>query len=182
MPALPRVPPDPPRGIRKLLLRLLSSRPACAFERSLPFRLFVWRLTPRLMRLAGDRLPMAPFAAAVLETRDPRDGSPHRRAVVYFNDGEDVILVASKGGMSSDPHWFDNALADPEVGFGGERFRAEVVAPGSERQRLWALGDAYFPSYVSYRAHAARFGREIPLLRLRPLTPRNMASPCETPR
>lgn len=168
MSGLPHVPPQPPRGLARLLHRLLSSRLNCALERSLPFRLLVWRLAPRLLRLNGDRLPLMPFAAAVLETRDARNGRLHRRAAVYFSDGEDMILVPSKAGMGSDPHWFENALADPEVRFGGVRFRAEAVADGAERRRLQALGDAYFPAYASYRAHAARFGREIPILRLRP--------------
>lgn len=164
----PHVSPKPPRGVRKLLLGLLGSRLSCALERSLPFRLVVWRLAPRMMRIFGDRLPGAPFAAAVLETRDARNGDRHRRAAVYFNDGEDVILVPSKAGMSSDPHWLANTLAEPDVRFGGGTYRAELVAEAEERDRLWALGDAYFPSYATYRAHAARFGREIPILRLRP--------------
>jgi deazaflavin-dependent oxidoreductase (nitroreductase family) len=168
MSGLTQAPPRRPRGLARLLHRLLASRLNGALERSLPFRLLVWRLAPRLMRLCGDRLPLMPFAAAVLETRDARNGRLHRRAAVYFNDGEDVILVPSKGGMSSDPHWFENALADPAVRFGGVRFRAEAVANRAERRRLQNLGDAYFPAYASYRAHAARFGREIPILRLRP--------------
>lgn len=52
--------------------------------------------------------------------------------------------------------------------FGGQRFRAEVVADEHERERLWTAGDAYFPSYAAYRAHAAKHGRTIPILRLRP--------------
>lgn|GEM_PF-162095 len=167
--ALPHVAPEPPRGVNRLVLRLLSGRLSCALERSLPFRLLVWRLGPRAMALTGRRLPsFLPLAAAVLETRDARNGRPHRRAAVYFNDGEDVIVVPSKGGMASDPHWLENAIADPEVSFGGQLFRAEVVADEDERARLMGLGDAYYPPYVSYRAHAARHGRTIPVLRLVP--------------
>lgn len=87
MHTLPYVSPEPPRGIGKLILRLLSTRLNCALERSLPFRLIVWRLMPRIMRAFGKRLPpVLPFAAGLLETRDARNGRPHRRAVVYFND------------------------------------------------------------------------------------------------
>ncbi len=169
--ALPHVAPEPPHGANRLLMRLLSGRLSCAFERSLPFRLIVWRLAPRAMALAGGRLPLPGFAAGLLVTRDARNGRPHRRAAVYFNDGEDVIVVPSKGGMASDPHWLENALADPEVSFGGQSFRAELVADAAERARLQALGDAYYPPYMAYRAHAARHGRRIPLLRLVPREP-----------
>jgi len=151
------------------MLKLLSSRLSCSLERSLPFRLIVWRLAPRAMAVGGGRLPsFMPFAAGLLETRDARNGSPHRRAVVYFNDGEDVVLVPSKGGMATDPHWLENAVANPEVTFGGQRFRAEVVADEDEPARLVRLGDTYYPPYIAYRAHAARHGRRIPVLRLTP--------------
>ncbi len=167
MSALPHTAPDPPRGVGRLVLRAMSMRLNCAIERSLPFRLIVWRLVPRAMGLLGGRLPLVPFSAAVLETQDPRSGSPHRRAVVYFNDGEDVILVASKGKMASDPHWLGNAISEPSVIFGGRRFRAELVEDEKARQLLWKLADAYFPPNREHRAHAARYGREIPILRLR---------------
>ncbi len=166
--ALPHVAPEPPRGVDKLMLKALDTRLSGFLERSLPFRLIVWRLAPRAMALIGGRLPsFMPFAAGVLETRDARNGKTHRRAAVYFNDGEDVVLVPSKGGMATDPHWLENAVASPEVTFGGEPFRAEVVEDG-ERARLIELGDAYYPPYIAYRAHAARYGRRIPVLRLVP--------------
>jgi deazaflavin-dependent oxidoreductase (nitroreductase family) len=167
--ALPYVAPEPPGGIDKWVLGVLSGRLSCFLERSLPFRLIVWRLAPRAMALAGGRLPaFLPFAAGLLETRDARNGRPHRRAAVYFSDGEDVVLVPSKGGMATDPHWLENAVANPEVTFGGQPFRAEVVVDEGERARLMELGDAYYPPYVAYRAHAARHGRRIPILRLVP--------------
>ena len=167
--ALPPVTPEPARGVDKLMLKLLDTRLGGFLERSLPFRLIVWRLAPRAMALIGGRLPsFMPLAAGVLVTRDARNGRPHRRAVVYFNDGEDAVLVPSKGGMATDPHWLENALVSPEVTFGGERFRAELVEDVDERARLIELGDAYYPPYVSYRAHAARHGRRIPVLRLVP--------------
>jgi hypothetical protein len=165
--ALPHVAPEPPRGLSRFVLSLLSSPLSCFLERSLPFRLIVWRLGPRVMALLGGRLPtFMPLAAGVLETRDVRNGKLHRRAAVYFNDGEDVVLVPSKGGMATDPHWLENALASPEVTFGGEAFRAELVTDEAEWSRLVELGDAYYPPYVVYRAHAARHGRRIPVLRL----------------
>ena len=167
--ALPHVAPEPPRGADKLMLKVLDTRLGGFLERSLPFRLIVWRLAPRAMALIGGRLPsFMPIAAGVLETRDARNGKPHRRAAVYFNDGENVVLVPSKGGMATDPHWLENAAASPEVTFGGERFRAEVVEDADERTRLIELGDTYYPPYVAYRAHAAHHGRSIPVLRLVP--------------
>lgn len=167
--ALPHVAPEPPRGVDKLMLKLLDTRLSGFLERSLPFRLIVWRLAPRVMALIGGRLPsFMPLAAGVLETRDARNGKPHRRAAVYFNDGENVVLVPSKGGMATDPHWLENAIASPEVTFAEEPFRAEVIEDVDERARLIELGDVYYPPYVAYRARAARYGRRIAVLRLVP--------------
>ena len=87
-----------------------------ALERSLAFRLTVWRIAPRLMRVTGGRLARTlPFPADVIETRDTRNGRAHRRVVVYFHDGERVTVIPSKAGMPEDPFWYKNALADPNV-------------------------------------------------------------------
>jgi deazaflavin-dependent oxidoreductase (nitroreductase family) len=166
---LPHVEPAPPRGVRRLLLRPMGGRAFTAVERSLPFRLVVWRLAPRLMRLTGGRLAtLLPFPAEVIETRDPRNGRPHRRVVVYFHDGDRVIVAASKGGMPGDPHWYRNAIADPEVRFAGRAHRARPVAGDAELARLWTLADRVYPPHAASRAHAARSGRTVPLLQLAP--------------
>lgn len=169
---LPHVEPAPPRGARRLLLRAMGGRAFMATERSLPFRTIVWRLAPRLMRLTGGRLAaLLPFPAEVIETSDARNGRPHRRVVVYFHDGDRVTVAASKGGMAADPHWYRNAVADPQVRFAGRAFRAQPVAGDAEQARLWVLADRVYPAHAASRAHAARSDRSIPLLQLAPVYP-----------
>src|SRR6476469_7394547 len=164
---LPHVEPDPPRGAQRMLVRLLGTRVFAALERSLPNRLF-WRIAPRLMRLTGRLTSLRPFPVGLLETRDQRNGRPHRRVVIYFHDGDRVIVVPSKAGMPTDPFWFENAVADPEVRFGGHPFRAEAVAAEAELARLWGLADRFYPPYAGFRERAASSGRTIPILRLVP--------------
>jgi deazaflavin-dependent oxidoreductase (nitroreductase family) len=121
------------------------------------------------MRVTGGRFARTlPFPAAVLETRDARDGRPHRRVVAYFHDGEGVVVIPSNAGMPDDPFWYKNALADPDVTFGGRSFRAEVVEDPAAQARLWRLAERFYPPHVAHRADAARRGREIPVLRLAP--------------
>jgi deazaflavin-dependent oxidoreductase (nitroreductase family) len=166
---IPYVEPVAPTALRRPILRLLSSPPMAASERSLPFRLIVWRLAPRLMCLTGGRLAaLLPFPTAVIETRDLRNGRPHRRLVVYFNDGDNAIVVASRGGGPRDPFWLENAVLDPAVRLGGGAYRAAVVTDEIEQARLWELAERFYPPYASYRAHSVRSGRSIPLLELRP--------------
>jgi hypothetical protein len=77
-----------------------------------------------------------------------------------------VTLIATTGGLARDPHWYENAVASPDVRFAGEPFRAQPVDADAERNRLWALADRHFPPFAAYRALAARSGRQIPILQL----------------
>jgi deazaflavin-dependent oxidoreductase (nitroreductase family) len=140
-----------------------------ALESSLVARLVLWPIAPRLMRVTGGRFARTlPVPVDVIETRDARDGRPHHRVVVYFHDGERVIVIPSKAGMPDDPFWYQNALADPNVRFGGHPFRAEVVDDPASQARIWSLADRFYPPYVTYRALAARHDRTIPILQLTP--------------
>ncbi len=130
---------------------------------------FVWKLDPILMRLTGGRLGMGLILpTALLETRGARSGAIRQNVVLYFHDGEQVVLIASKLGLPEHPAWFHNARAHPDVTFGGQPFRAAVVEEEAERSRLWDLADRVFAPFASYRQRAAAAGRTIPILRLTP--------------
>src|SRR3712207_7246822 len=61
--------------------------------------------------------------------------------MMYVEDGDDLIVFASKAGAPTNPDWYHNLLAHPEVvvELGRERFPATaIVAQGEERQRIWA--------------------------------------------
>jgi hypothetical protein len=168
--ALPSVDPEAPQSPpRRAALRMMSASVAVALEGTLPFRLIVWRLTPILMRLTGGRFArLFPMPTGVIDTRDARNGNRHRRCVLYFHDGERITVIPTKGGLPSDPFWYQNALADPDVFFESQPFRAQPVEDEAELRRLWAVADRFFPPSVTYRRHAARTGRTIPILQLLP--------------
>jgi deazaflavin-dependent oxidoreductase (nitroreductase family) len=145
----------------RLYTRLLNTRVANWLSRNL-----VWKIDPFLMRVSGGRIGFGVgLPTALLETRGAKSGRLRRNGVIYFNDGDDVIVIASKLGMPNHPTWFHNLRAHPEVVLGGEPFRAEIVADDAERTRLWALADNVFPPYAAYRA---RTTRTIPIVRLVP--------------
>jgi deazaflavin-dependent oxidoreductase (nitroreductase family) len=128
-----------------------------------------WKLDPHLMRLTRGRLRFGLLLpTAVLETRGARTGRPRRTALIYFHDGDRVTIIASKLGRPEHPSWFHNVRANPDVLFGGQPFRAEVVEDEASRTRLWEMADRVFPSYAAYRDRAARTGRAIPIVRLVP--------------
>jgi deazaflavin-dependent oxidoreductase (nitroreductase family) len=128
-----------------------------------------WKLDPYLLRLTGGRVGFGLLLpTALLETRGARSGQLRRNAVIYFHDGDRVTIVASKLGLPEHPAWFHNLRAHPEVVFGGQPFRAEVVADEAQRARLWGLADQVFPGYAMYRQRAARAGRTIQIVQLLP--------------
>lgn len=100
-----------------------------------------------------------------------RSATRRTTPLVYVRDGEDVVLVASKGGYARHPAWFHNLRANPEaeVQIGPERraVRARVATP-DERQRLWPKAVA---TYAGYEGYQRRTERVIPLVVLEPRSP-----------
>lgn len=100
----------------------------------------------------------------LLTTTGWRSGIRRRTALIYGQDGSDVVVVASKGGAAEDPAWYRNLSADPqvEVQVGAEVHPAVArTAEGEERVRLWAAMADIWPYYDGY---AKKTRREIPVV------------------
>ncbi len=161
---------DPHRRRSRLYLtvcRLSATKPGAWFATNI-----AWKLDPYLLALTRGRFSTAgPLATALLESRGARTGLTRRNATLYFHDGDRVTIIASKRGLPTNPAWYYNLRAHPDVIYGGLPFRAEIVAEEAERQRLWALADRVFPEYADYRAQARKAGRTIPIFQLTPRQP-----------
>lgn len=128
-----------------------------------------WKLDPFLLRISGGRVSTTIFfPTAVLESVGARSGEPRRNAIIYFHDGDRVTIVASNAGDRCHPGWYHNLRSHPKVVFGGIRMHAVEITDVAERDRLWTLADGVFPAFLRYRQDAARVGRTIPILQLRP--------------
>jgi len=106
----------------------------------------------------------------VLTTKGRRTGQDRKFALIYARDGDDYVVVASKGGAPEHPGWYRNVEANPEVmvQVKGNRFPAIArTATGDERARLWGVVNAVWPNYDVY---ATRTTREIPVVVLHPTT------------
>lgn len=100
----------------------------------------------------------------LLTTTGRRTGNRYRTALIYGRDGDDYVVVGSKGGSHRHPAWFLNLRANPrvDVQVGPEKFPAVArVAEGAERKRLWVMMNRIWPSYESYQQ---RTTREIPVV------------------
>ncbi len=132
-------------------------------------RHIAWKVDPYLLPLTKGRIGSALIIPTLLlETVGARSGEQRRNGVIYFHDGDDVILAASNAGAPKHPSWFFNVRANPDVGLNGQPYRAQVVADETEKAQLWELADRVFPPFSRYRASAAASGRTIPLFRFTP--------------
>lgn len=99
-----------------------------------------------------------------LTTTGRRSGTPRRVTLFAWEDGDDLVVVGSKGGFPVDPFWVANLRADPRgtVGRGNQTdlIKAREV-DGAERDRLWKLVVDRFPLYATYQTRAKR---TIPIL------------------
>ena len=117
--------------------------------------------------LVGHRFPGSP-PMLLLDHTGARSGKRRTSPLVYARDGENVILVASKGGYPKNPAWFYNLQAHPDttVQIGPQHLSVHArVADAAERERLWPVVVAVYPGYDGYQA---RTEREIPLVILEP--------------
>jgi len=100
----------------------------------------------------------------VLTTTGRKSGEPRKFALIYDSRGDDLVVVASKGGAPDHPGWYKNLLAHPDasVQVRSERFAVRArTAEGAERDELWRLMNRSWPNYDTY---ATRTDRVIPVV------------------
>lgn len=103
-----------------------------------------------------------PFAGApmiLITTTGAKSGQPRVAPLVYTTDGDRYVVIASKGGAPTNPDWYYNIAANPEitVEIGGETFpaRAEIAAE-PERTRLFDAQAALMPGFREYQNNTTR--------------------------
>jgi deazaflavin-dependent oxidoreductase (nitroreductase family) len=100
----------------------------------------------------------------LLTTVGRRSGAERTTPLIYRDDGERWVVVASKGGSPEHPNWFKNLLANEEATIQVKRDVIPVrahAASGAERERLWELMSDVWPAYRDYQR---RTQREIPVV------------------
>jgi deazaflavin-dependent oxidoreductase (nitroreductase family) len=116
--------------------------------------------------LGGTFLRGAPVC--LVTTTGKRSAQPRTVALLYLKSGDDLVVVASKGGMSHHPAWYHNMVAHPEVeveiGSTTRPMRARR-ASDDEKGALWPRLVAMYRDYDDYQA---RTTRNIPVMILSP--------------
>jgi F420H(2)-dependent quinone reductase len=104
----------------------------------------------------------------LLDHTGAKSGRLRTTPLVYMPDGDNLLIVASKGGYSRDPSWLHNLRAHPdtEVQIGRTRLKVHArEANSGERDRLWPKAAKHNPHWARYRG---RTSRQIPLVLLEP--------------
>lgn len=145
--------------------------PNALVDRSWPLLRRLMRGHVELYRRSGGRLGHKPPGLPpmlLLDHVGARSGVRRTSPLVYTRDGDDYVLVASKGGYPRHPAWFHNLKAHPDVTIqvGPRVLRVHAhVASDEERERLWPRCVATYRGFTGYQARA---GRTIPLVVLSP--------------
>jgi deazaflavin-dependent oxidoreductase (nitroreductase family) len=111
----------------------------------------------RVYELTGGRVwnKFLGVQCAILTTTGRKSGQPRKTPLLYLQRGEQVVMVASKGGMTTMPLWYRNLQAEPRVEIQiGKRKRAYLARDANEAERvqLWPLLDELYAGYAEYRA------------------------------
>jgi deazaflavin-dependent oxidoreductase (nitroreductase family) len=111
-------------------------------------------------RFAGSKL-------LLLTTRGAKTGQTRVNPMMYVRDGDDYIVFASKRGAPTNPDWYHNLVAHPDVTveIGPEKYAAHaIVSAGDERTRLWDKSVALHPFLADLQASTSR---KLPVVVLR---------------
>ena len=124
------------------------------------------RIDSLLIPLTKGRLALGPPGQTVLlTTTGARTGRPRRAAVAFVWRGDEMVVIASKGGAPRHPGWYHNMKAHPRVRAqyrGGDEERVAREAVGAERDELFREMAAVFPNFGAYQRRAT--GRRIPVM------------------
>jgi deazaflavin-dependent oxidoreductase (nitroreductase family) len=103
----------------------------------------------------------------LLTVRGRSTGRLHTVPLMSLPDGDDLLVVASQGGVDREPQWWLNLLVDAhaQVERRGERFAVVAEKVGDEERH--ALWDRFVATYDGFTDYQAKVRREIAVVRLR---------------
>ena len=99
------------------------------------------------------------WPVVVITTTGAKSGLERTNPLVYSKDGDDVVIIASKGGAPTSPDWYHNIVKTPrvKVELPGEVYQAEaVIAQGAERDRLYRQQADLMSNFDDYAAATTR--------------------------
>lgn len=100
----------------------------------------------------------------ILTTIGRKSGEPRDSPLLFLQEGNRIVLVASQGGRATNPMWYLNLVANPKVTFRTRTGTFALIArdaTDAERDEYWPKLDAMYPDFVNYRSYT---DRKIPIV------------------
>jgi F420H(2)-dependent quinone reductase len=150
MPASPAFPP--PRTVRAKLVNVMVNGNVAIY------------------RASGGRLGNNVKGAPVLllDHVGRKSGKRRTAPLLHLIDGDNVVIVASRGGSDAMPGWFFNLQANPATTIQIGKERRQVTARQASREEKEALWPRLVEMYPDYGVYQSRTAREIPVVILSP--------------
>ena len=107
----------------------------------------------------------------VMTTIGHKSGEPRQHPIIFSRDGNNFVVIASKGGSPEHPLWYLNLSKNPRVTLQIKGRKFEVIArtaKSPERERLWKEAAK---AWQNYDVYVTRTSREIPVVVLEPVFP-----------
>jgi deazaflavin-dependent oxidoreductase (nitroreductase family) len=100
----------------------------------------------------------------LMTTIGRRSGQPRTIPLVYLEDGDRIIVVASQGGLPSNPQWYGNLQANPQVQVRIGRRTRQMSARAANADERAALWPRLVEMYADFASYASWTEREIPVV------------------
>jgi deazaflavin-dependent oxidoreductase (nitroreductase family) len=163
------------------LMSLPQERPdGLDSPRTVTFIKYMAKAQVKVFRLTNGRIgsnwrigagASKPVPTLLLDHVGRKSGKRFTTPLLYLEDGADLVVVASQGGLPNNPQWYANVMAQPEVTVHVRRQGVRRVlaheAVGEERAELWPR---LVELYADFAKYAEWTDREIPVLVLEPLS------------
>lgn len=125
----------------------------------------------RLLRWSNGKIGLfAGQPVGLLHHTGAKSGQARQTPLLYVNDGDRVVIVASNAGNAKHPAWYHNIKATPRVRFlqrnGLLDDRTAHEAQDAEYDDLWPKVNDLYAGYETYKGRAG--GRHIPIIVLEP--------------
>ena len=126
------------------------------------------RLNTALYKRSGGRLGRTwrvgaamrnPVDVCLLTTIGRKSGQPRTVPLLYLRDGDTIVVVASQGGLPSNPAWYLNLRSNPDVSIQIGSQTGEYTAHTAnerERERLWPRLVELYADFDTYKAWTER--------------------------
>lgn len=95
----------------------------------------------------------------LLTTTGAKSGQKRVNPMMYLDEGDQLYVFASKAGAPTNPDWYHNLVAHPEVTveLGADTLQATAsVVEGAERDRVYAEQASRYPGFAEYQEKTDR--------------------------